>query len=144
MHLLIRLVQDNSGYPPFSAEEVDATEVADHTFRLEGVPAFAFGLARGDVVRTAHDGSQQWIEELIEPSGHSAVRVIGLAGRSVDDVKATLELLGCLTFPTVIDGMIAVDVPPHVDFDEVRGLLLQGRELSHWDFSEGVRGDGRD
>jgi hypothetical protein len=66
MRLHIRLRQDEAGYPPFSAEEVEASEVGDHRFRLESVPSFAFGLALGDVVRVGHYGADLWVEELVE------------------------------------------------------------------------------
>lgn len=143
MLLHVKLRQDGSGYPPFAAEEVEATEVGDHLYRLETAPSFAFGLATGDVVRVAHYGADMWIEEIVEPSGHSTVRVVSLGSNSVDAPKKALEDLGCSTFKSLIDGMIVVDVPPTVDFDLVRSYLVAGREESVWDFSVGVRGDGR-
>ena len=143
MLLHIKLRQDGSGYPPFSAEEVEATEIGDHRFRLETVPSFAFGLARGDVVRAAHYGAEMWIEELVEPSGHSTVRVIALGSNSIDAPEKALQDIACSTFKSPIDGMIAVDVPPPVDFDLVRSYLVTGREESKWDFGVGVRADGR-
>jgi Domain of unknown function (DUF4265) len=143
MVLHIRLRQDGSGYPPFSAEEVEATEVGDHRFRLESVPMFAFGLAFGDVIRGKHYGAELWVEELVEPSGHSTVRVIALGSNQIGVPKDFLNNLGCATFETVIDGMIAVDVPPSVDFDAVRSYLTAGQEAAKFDFDVGVRADGR-
>jgi hypothetical protein len=141
--LHIKLRQDGSGYPPFAAEEVEATEVGDHRYRLETAPSFAFGLAKGDIVRVAHYGAEIWVEELVEPSGHSTVRVIALGPNSVSAPEKALEDFGCSTSKSLIDGMIVVDVPPSVDFDSVRSYLVAGREESKWDFSVGVRGDGR-
>ena len=143
MLLHIKLRQDGSGYPPFAAEEVEATEVGDHRFRLETVPSFAFGLGSGDVVRAVHYGAELWIEELVEPSGHSTVRVIALGSNSIDAPEKALQDLGCSTFKSRIDGMIAVDVPPSVDFDAVCSYLVTGQEASRWDFDVGVRADGR-
>jgi hypothetical protein len=131
------------GYPPFGAEEVDATEVGDHRFRLDSVPAFAFGLAKGDVVRVGHYGAEAWIEELAEASEHSTVRVIALGPNDVDVPRRAVEALGCSVIETVIDRMIAVDVPPTVDFDSVRTYLAAGQRASKWDFNVGVRADGR-
>ena len=94
--------------------------MGDHRYRLETVPAFAFGPARGDVVRVERHGTAQWVERLLEPSGHSTVRVNALGDTSVEVPKTALELMGCFAYPTVIDGMIAVDVPALVDFETVR------------------------
>jgi Domain of unknown function (DUF4265) len=142
MRLHIRLRQVESGYPPFAAEEVEATEVGDHRFRLESVPAFAFGLAKADVVSVGHYGAEAWIERLVEASGHSTVRVIALRPNTIEAPVRALEALGCSTSPTVIDRMVAVDVPPTADFDAVRAYLATGQEASKWDFNVGVRGDG--
>jgi hypothetical protein len=140
--LHIRLRQDRSGYPPFPAEEVAATQVGDHQFRLDVAPLFAFGLAKGDVVRAKHYGAALWLEDLVRPSGHSTVRVIALGANTVDEPKQMLEDFGCSTAPSLIDGMITVDVPPTVDFSSVRAYLLAGRETSKWDFNVGVRAEG--
>ena len=142
MKLHVRLRQDGSGYPPFSAEEVQASEVGDHLFRLESVPSFAFGLAFGDVVRAEHHGEARWVEELVSASGHSTVRVIPLGSARLDDLKVALKDRGCTLFPGVVSEMLAVDVPRSVDFEELRAYLLVGRESGVWDFSVGVRGDG--
>lgn len=139
------LRQDDSGYPPFAAEEVEASEVGDHRYRLESVPVFAFGLAKGDVVRVVHYDEALWVEELVEASGHSTVRIVGLVGgHTVDEPRREVEDLGCLAYPTVIDGMIAVDVPPSVDFDLLYACLERGRNDSKWDFSVGVRATSSD
>jgi hypothetical protein len=141
-HLLIGLEQDEDGYPPFKAEKLDAIEVGDHRFRLDAVPAFAFGVAKGDVVRVERYEGDLWIVELLEPSGHSTVRLIGLGTNSVETPRGALEDLGCATANTVIDGMISVDVPPSVEFETVYEYLMRGQATSTWDFNVGVRGDG--
>jgi hypothetical protein len=46
--------------PAFAAEEVEATEAGDHQFRLNSVPTFAFGLAKGDVVRARQYDADLW------------------------------------------------------------------------------------
>jgi hypothetical protein len=139
MQLHIKLRQDETGYPPFSAEEVAATEVGDHQYRLESTPAFAFGLAQGDIVRAQHYGPELWVEELLQSSGHGTVRVVALGAHSMETPRVALEEMGCSVSPTVIDGMIAVDVPPHIDFNPVEEFLRSGRETSSWDFNIGVR-----
>lgn len=143
-HLLIGLEQDDTGYPPYTAEELDATELGDDRFRLDVVPSFAFSLAKGDIVRAERYDDQLWIVELLEPSGNSSVRVIGLGGRGVEEPTRALRALGCSITNTLIDRMIAVDIPPAVDFDSVHALLLTGQEASVWDFNVGVRADGGD
>lgn len=140
--LHVKLEQDDSGFPPYASEELLADSVGDHLYRLDTVPAFALGLARGDVVRVAHYGPEAtpWVDDIVEESGHSAVRVISLDGRPMDELKRLCESLGCTTFPTMVDGMMAVDVPPEAHFAQLAKHLDAGCHECKWDYSVGVVG----
>ena len=83
-HLLIRLEQDDAGYPPYSAEELDATQLGDDRVRLEVVPSFAFGLAKGDIVRAEAYDDELWIVELLEPNDLVITADIPLAAATIE------------------------------------------------------------
>ncbi len=143
MILHIRLRRDSTGYPPFESEEVTASEVGDRLHRLAGTPAFASGLAVGDTVRVAHFGGDRWVDQLVEPSGHSTVRVVALGSNSLDRLHDELIRTGCEVFPTPVPGVIAVDIPAPVPFDSVRSLLQTGRDSGAWDFDIGLQAHKR-
>lgn len=116
-------------------------EVGDHTYRLVSVPVFAFGLASGDVVVARHYGDAPqdlWVEELAAAHGHSAVRVVVMGDTSVEEPTQLCTSYGCRVETTMIDGLIAIDVPPETDFTSLRDDLHKGRDDGRWDYSVGV------
>ncbi|MEV4258295.1 DUF4265 domain-containing protein [Spirillospora sp. NPDC049652] len=131
------------GWPPVAFEELEARPRGDHRFELTSPPAFARRLAVRDVVRVAHHGSpeQVWVESLIEPGGHSTVRVIFFeaAGREPEvDLRRELDRLGARIYETGFQGMISVDIPGGVDFDSARAFLDDGESRNFWEYDEGV------
>lgn len=131
------------GWPPVQAEEVEATSVGDHACRLLSPPAFARGLAVGDVVRVTHYGSPQqpWVESVLESSGHSTVRVIFFrsAGDAPEgDLRVELDRLGVHVYETFFDGLITIDVPASVNYHAVRSVLSEGESRKLWEFEEGA------
>jgi hypothetical protein len=142
--LHIRLARDADGYPPFDFEEVAAVGIGDHLFRLVSPPAFAHGLAAGDVVMIRHHpdipGEHAWIESLVEAGGHSTFRVIGLGGRTPDEPRRLAYQFGCDVTDAPVDRMIAIDVPVEADVRSLYEALKTGRG-SDWDLDVGVLSD---
>lgn len=136
----IRLQKDGD-WPPFESEEVSAVQVGDHQFRLESPPAFARRLAVGDVVRVVHHGSahDMWIEEVLEWSGHSTVRVIVFrdAGTEAEDeLLAGVPKLSCSIRPTGLESLFAIDVPDAVEYSPLQHFLEDGSRRGLWDYEE--------
>lgn len=142
--LRIRLQRDQEGYPPFDSEQVLGTEVANHLFRLETTPVFAFGLACGDVVQARHFGEPQqlWVEDLTRAGGHSTIRVIVFGDASAAGVVKEIEELGGRVEETRIRGLLAVDIAPDVDLRRLEERLIVGQEEGRWDYNIGVLADG--
>jgi len=131
------------GWPPVAFEELEAKPLGDHRYRLLSPPAFAKRLAVGDVVHVEHHGSpeQAWVDSVIEPSGHSTVRVIFFeaAGHaSEESLRRELEGLGVQIHETGLRGLIAVDIPGEVSYPSVRALLDEGESQGRWEFDEGT------
>ncbi|WP_158587973.1 DUF4265 domain-containing protein [Actinomadura logoneensis] len=131
------------GWPPVAFEELEARPRGDHRYELASPPVFAHRLAVGDVVRVVHHGSpeQVWVDSLIEPSGHSTVRVIFFraAGREPEnELRRELDRLGVNIHETTYDGMISADIPGEVNYGSVRAALDEGESRGLWEFDEGV------
>jgi hypothetical protein len=131
------------GWPPVAFEELEASFLGDHRYELLSPPAFAKRLAVGDIVGVAHYGSPElpWVDSMIEPSGHSTVRVIffRVAGQEPEDnLRHELDRLGAKVYGTAFRGMIAVDIPGEVNYDSVRVILREGELRKLWEFDEGA------
>jgi hypothetical protein len=138
--LHVRLRRDAGGYPPFESEELSGLQVGDHLFKLTTVPAFASGLANGDVVhvRRFPDIEGLWVDELVSPGEHSTMRVIGLHGNSSEGPREIAVRHGGAVSATPVDGLLAIDVPPEADFRAMYQELQAGRETGQWDINVGV------
>lgn len=142
IHLLVKLPQVN-GYPPFAAEELDGVGRADGTFEVRGIPFFAKGLARCDVVtvvRVVGDAGL-WISEGVSTAGHGTVRV--LTRRRGDEASVSERLTSLGIECRVGHGLIAVDVPAEPEESlRVLDLLVRGEESAEWELEIAVAPGG--
>lgn len=138
--LRVRLQRDPSGYPPFESEELSGQRLEEHLFELLTAPAFAFGLARGDVVRARHFPEMRglWLDEFVSAGRHSNVRAITLGGRVSDEPRLIAVRHGGVVSQTPVEGLIAIDVPPDADFRAMFEELRAGRVAGEWDIEVGV------
>jgi hypothetical protein len=97
-------------------------------YRLDNIPFYTLGIALNDVVaaRADADGLLRF-SGLVEASGHCTLRLWFSNATDVDQVRATLRKLGCSS-ELDLERLVAVDIPPHVEIQQVRGIL---DELEH-------------
>lgn len=137
VHIHVQLKQDESGYPPFEVEELDAVELGAGLVRLLVPPTFAHGLAKHDVVQAVEWEDKLWVNALHEPSGHSVVRVVGLLNGPTDEAEQLVRQLGCDAFLSHL-GLLVVDVPPGMAVERVSEALEPGAAAGRWDYDVGV------
>jgi hypothetical protein len=126
-----RLERDQDNYPPADWEWLWASRVSDSTFKIDNIPFFAKLISYGDVVEVKQTNTGLIFNTLVQPSGHSTVRVIvHRRGRSdeqlqvvVEDVRVAMRAMGCSVEKSHIPGLIAVDVPPEVNYQSVAAFL---------------------
>jgi hypothetical protein len=138
-HVYVALERDKDGYPPFDTEEIDASSLGGARYRIEGIPVFVSGLAKGDIVKvvvTRGDG-RRWVTEVLEPSGHLTARVMPWQADALGEVAARFKSLDCPAHATPY-GLVAVDVPPSASTERVMRALEKGRATGEWDFDMGV------
>ena len=140
----ILLQRNDSGYPPADYEHLWARPVNPGLYEIDNIPFFARGLRVGDVVAATKDGQELVFSKLVRQSGHMTLRVIVFTdspdGSSlqvrVETLRSTLSNLGCSTELSHIPGLLAVDVPPQVDFRDITTLLGTGEESGLWEYEE--------
>jgi len=142
-HVYVALEKDEDGYPPFDTEEIDASALGGGRYRIDGIPVFVLGLAKGDIVKvvTARDDDRRWVTEVLEPSGHLTARVLPWNADALEEVAARFKSFDCLAQVTPY-GVVAVDVPPSAPTEHVMEVLKKGRATGEWDFDMGVLPDG--
>ena len=137
-HVWISLPQDEDGYPPFTEEQLHVHEVAPGEYELDAPPAFAHGIAVGDVLGTqSMDDGTVWVTHVVQTGDHWCSRVVPLNSFSMDRVVEVFASMGVTARATDF-GVATLDVGPEVDVAHVMAELEAGRAEGDWDFDLGV------
>ena len=139
-HVYVELQKDEHGYPPYEIEEIDAAPLGSGRFRIDAIPVFVYGLAKGDVVkgvRVIGEDDRIWVSEVLEPGGHWTARILPVDAATLDETADRFTKIGCHAYSTRF-GLVAVDVPPKTSAQLVMEVLEAGRSTGEWDFDLGV------
>lgn len=142
VHIYVGLDEEEPGYPPVRVEELDAIDLGGGHFKLQSAPAFAFGIAPGDILQAeANVDGRLWAVAVVRPSDNWLARVVPQAGGSPDPALMEFAACGCTVRLTSF-GLITVVVPPEVEAAPLLDRLRQGRDVSNeWHFDLGVGPD---
>jgi hypothetical protein len=128
-----------------TGESVWAEPLGDERFRIEGMPMLAHGYGYGDVVAADRRDGLLCVREVLERSGHSTYHLQVSAALLTEFHQMywkPFERIGC-TFEGRMcpaEGseqnrfLVAVDVPPELDHEQVHGLLEKGRQRGIWTY----------
>jgi hypothetical protein len=134
--VLFHLEQDEDGYPPARVETLWAIEMRDGLYKIDNIPFFVTGIAVEDIVSAEPEAGMLVYKEVVHPSGHSTFRVVVYNHDEVSGVRGLFKQLGCSTEQSHLRGLIAVDVPPSVPWDDLKQVLDTGRAQDRWDYEE--------
>jgi hypothetical protein len=133
----VTLERDEDGYPPFDSEDLWSTPVGEGRYRIESIPLFARGIAWGDIVTAVSEEEEELLfQEVVEPSGHSTVRLMVAKEEEVPAILEHFERQGCTGENHFTPRLIALDVPPSISLDELKQELDMGYALARWDYEE--------
>ncbi len=114
--LIVPVEKSSEDYPPVDFEELWSTPLGDGRYRIENIPFFAVGLARGDLVSATHEPPSPRFLEVLQPSGHSTLRLLVQHEDLVPAVIEKFSQLGCDSEVT-FGRLVALDVPPSVSLE---------------------------
>ncbi|OIJ63182.1 DUF4265 domain-containing protein [Streptomyces mangrovisoli] len=137
-----RMDVDEDGWPPVSVESLWAVDLGDGTVRLDNTPWFVRAVASGDIIRVEIDeDGVRWAAETVRASQNCTIRLIVLKdGGSAAARQSVLDVFHRLG--TTGEGieqfrMVALDVPPGADLQQMRRLLEHGAAKEWWHWEEG-------
>jgi hypothetical protein len=144
------LDRDQDGYPPADWEWMWARRVGESTYKIDNVPFFAKLVSSGDIVFAEATATGIIFRNLVHPSGHSTVRVIVHRESRNDDelravvggVRQALQAIGCSTELSHIPNLIAVDIPPDVNYQSVAAFLSQKEHDGLLEYEEACLASG--
>jgi hypothetical protein len=112
-------------------------------FQLDNIPFFVRDLAVGDIISaTAGPDGRLRFEGLVQPSGHSTLRLWFAKGREGDvvSIRHQLRELGCSSELSDLPRLVAVDVPPAVSLDKIRTVLDEYESSGLLEYEESCLG----
>jgi hypothetical protein len=134
-------IPEDSGWD-LTAEWVWAEPISENVFAIKNIPAYAYGYATDDNVRTAYKEGAHEVVEVVSRGGHSNYRLISKEtiknGRS-EELLNRLAELGC-DWELANRIHASIDVPPTTDVYAVYGLLEEAAESGFLSFEEGFCG----
>lgn len=130
------LEPDEDGFPPVSVESLSATPLGNGIYRIEAIPFFVEGIALGDTVSASKHEGELWFDDVEDDGGHSTVQIIIFEQNRVPELQETLSQLGCTTAASQLAVLIAVDIPPGVNWKPIQKFLDEGEAEDYWTYKE--------
>ena len=109
-------------------------------FKLDNIPFYARGVSFGDVVSAEEVEGCLCMTELLEPSGHSTVRLWFASEQEVQPARETLKSMGCSSEVSDQPRLVALDIPPAISYEDIRAYLDEGESNGKWDYEEACLG----
>lgn len=105
--------------------------------RIENIPFYVKSFALGDIISAKEVAGELYVDELIEESGHSTVRVVFFDHSIIARIREELKQMGCDSEVSDRSHLIALDIPPDINYQGViRPFLNKGFEADLWDYEE--------
>ena len=134
--ILFRLEKDSDDYPPNDWESLWAIETEKGFYRIDNIPFFVRGISPGDIVSVKKKNGELLFKEVTTFSAHSVLRVIVFDENRIEGLENSMVSMGCDFEGSHIEGLIAFNIPPHVDFDKVTSYLKKGEDEGSWEYEE--------
>ena len=141
MKELIKVVFELPEGDVATAETLWAKPLGNGSFELANIPALAYGVNLGDVIRAVKgEDGRYYFEGVVSRSGHRTFRIVpdGAADRVADLRVLALSIGGQVE--RTGESYLTIDLPPTAPDDEFRALLAQGASAEAWEFEESGAG----
>ena len=130
--------KDAHGYPETRSWEGMLSRRSTEGFVLESVPFYLKNVSRGDTVAAA-EGDFLRFSQVIARGCHNTYRLL-MADAPDSEIRraiADLENLGLAVERSENKILLAVDVPPSINQQEIDDYLVEHQELGRWQMQDG-------
>ncbi len=106
-------------------------------YKIENIPFYVLGFALNDVVSVKEIKGELCVDSLVHESGHSTVRIVFFDKNIINETRQQLKTFGCNSEVSDKVYLIAIDIPPEVDyFNIIKPYLENGLISDLWDYEE--------
>jgi hypothetical protein len=138
VEVLFPTEKDAEGYPETRSWEGMLSRRSTEGFVLDNVPFYLKDVSRGDTVAAVEDDFLRF-SHVIARGGHNTYRLL-MSDVPDSDIRraiADLEKLGLAVERSENKFLLAVDVPPSINQQEIDDYLVEGQELGRWQMQDG-------
>ncbi|EQB91796.1 DUF4265 domain-containing protein [Elizabethkingia anophelis] len=109
----------------------------DIKYQIKNIPFFASSLAFDDIITVEEENGDLHFHEIINASEHSTLQIVFFNEKEISRVIKDIELLNCSWEGMYSQKLLAVDVPPNVNYSIVKEYLtMQLNNNNIIDFKE--------
>lgn len=144
MHKHVKILFQYDGPNPnqYELESMWAIPISDG-YEIDNIPFYTLGIALKDVVSAEKDLDGILIfKALIRPSGHSTVRLWFTKDKisEIEPIRNQLQKMGCASELSDLPRLIAVDIPPLVDYKNIWEIFDKGEKEGLFEYEEACIG----
>jgi hypothetical protein len=123
------------------AEETIWVKPENGNYKIDNIPFYAPNLALNDIISVENDDGVFYFDELIKPSGHSTLQIIFFKEKEIIRVMKIIEQMNCKWEGMENQPYFAIDVPPKVNYNEIKKFLNNELDNKVLDFKEACLGE---
>ncbi|MDX8569696.1 DUF4265 domain-containing protein [Elizabethkingia sp. HX XZB] len=108
----------------------------DIKYQIKNIPFFAPNIAFNDIITVEEENGNLHFDEIINASEHSTIQIVFFNEKEIDKVIKDIELLNCSWEGMYNQKLLAIDVPPNVNYSIVKEYLTTQFNSNIIDFKE--------
>lgn len=122
----------------FDEENIESAwaEKVENGYQLDNILFYAKNYSWQDIVSVEEVDGKLYVTGLIQENGHSTVRLLLNDASEGPKIREELKALGCSSELSNMNNLIAVDVPPEVNYSIIRDYLIKGELEDKWEYQE--------
>ena len=109
-------------------------------YMIDNIPFYAKGVAYKDVMSAKKTDDGLYADELLSASQHSTIRIWFANEKLVALTRQELKAMGCGSEISDSPRLIAVDIPPVIEYGHIKKYLDDGELSGKWDYEEACLG----
>lgn len=108
----------------------------DIKYQIKNIPFFTPNIAFNDIITVEEENGNLHFDEIINASEHSTIQIVFFNEKEIDKVIKDIELLNCSWEGMYNQKLLAIDVPPNVNYSIVKEYLTTQFNSNIIDFKE--------
>ena len=117
-------------------ETVWIKSLNDKEYQIKNIPFYAPNIAYNDIVKVEDDEGVLYFDEVIKASEHSTIQIVFFKEGFSEIITKDIELLGCSWEGMHNQKIIAIDVPPDINYNKIKEYLNVQFSRSILDYKE--------